>query len=95
MTLGNVKMTYLGVLPFNRNVNNSQPKYVAFFIPRATDSFKSKTTPNSISSNYYTEHLGMMCKEELKLEKAIKFPVRIRLGSKDQVDYLEGKYNRH
>lgn len=52
-------------------------------------------TANVISQNYYTAHLGMMCKEELKLEKMTKLPLKIRLGSKDQVDYLEGKNYHH
>ncbi|RFM29957.1 hypothetical protein DXN05_03005 [Deminuibacter soli] len=45
-----------------------------------------------IPANYYTNHLPFFCDKELKLEKAVKFPVKIRLGSVDYVDQLEGKH---
>lgn len=94
MTLGYVKMAFLKPPSFSAYSNIGQSKS-ANVIMGQPDYSKVKFAPNSISSTYYTNHLGMMCKEELKLEKAIKFPVKIRLGSKDEVDYLEGKYNRH
>lgn len=45
----------------------------------------------TIDPAYYTHHFGWACKQELKLEKTTKLPLRLRLGSKEQVDYLEGK----
>jgi hypothetical protein len=50
---------------------------------------------NYLPLNFYATHLGAACKVELKMEKQTKLPLRIRLGSKDQVDYLEGKYHRN
>ncbi len=44
-----------------------------------------------LPSNYYTTNFGFFCKKELQLEKAIKIPVRIRLGSVEAVDRMEGK----
>ncbi len=41
--------------------------------------------------NYYTCNFGFFCKQELKLQKAIKVPFVFRLGSVQVVDYLEGK----
>ncbi|MBS1601354.1 MAG: hypothetical protein JST42_01710 [Bacteroidetes bacterium] len=40
---------------------------------------------------YYVNHLGFFCKKELFLEKTIHIPVRLRLGSLDYVNRLEGK----
>ena len=37
--------------------------------------------------------LGWACRQEWKLEKATNIPIRLRLGSLEQVDYLEGKKN--
>jgi hypothetical protein len=44
-----------------------------------------------INSNYYTQHFGFFCKKELALQKALKAPLFIRLGSLQQCNYLEGK----
>ncbi len=94
MTLGNVKMSFLNSPTTTNYLNTSRLKNVATSWQIA-DTSKIRFSPNSISPTFYAEHLGMMCKEELRLEKVVKFPIRIRLGSKEQVDYLEGKYYRH
>ena len=44
-----------------------------------------------INGNYYTQHFGFVCKKELALQKSIKVPLHIRLGSLQQCNYLEGK----
>src|SRR6476469_9488086 len=45
----------------------------------------------AISPNYYTQHFGFFCKQELRVEKTLKMPLRFRLGSIEQCNYLEGK----
>jgi len=52
---------------------------------------ESMFTTNQNLSTYSYEHLAFFCKIEVDIEKAVKIPVKIRLGSVDYVDYLEGK----
>jgi hypothetical protein len=44
-----------------------------------------------ISGNFYTQNFGFFCKKELQLEKITKVPFKFRLGSVQQVDWMEGK----
>jgi hypothetical protein len=60
-------------------------------IINAPFSFLSTQPIIVISSNFYTQNFGFFCKKELQLEKAIKLPLKFRLGSVDQCDWLEGK----
>ena len=47
---------------------------------------------SSVKYDYYSQ-LGAACKLEFKFEKATKVPLRLRLGSLQQTDYLEQKPN--
>ncbi|WP_300601805.1 hypothetical protein [Niabella sp.] len=46
--------------------------------------------PVALNTAYYN-HLGFMCRQELKLEKATKTSFRFRLGSVEYTDKMEGK----
>ena len=55
------------------------------------DGLIKKQPVQVIPQNYYTQHFGVMCRQELILEKATKIPFRFRLGSLQQCNYYEGK----
>lgn len=68
---------------------------------KQTDSSKAilKQLPDSLKyfsihtlpANYYAANLGFFCKKELQIQKAIKLPVKFRLGTVEYTDKLEGK----
>ena len=44
-----------------------------------------------VSPTFYSSNLAFFCRQEIKFEKITKIPFKFRLGSVQQVDYLEGK----
>ena len=64
----------------------------SLFLPaHPYNAFTSKPTYKSLPPSYFTNSLPFFCQKELQLEKAIKFPVKMRLGSVIYTDKMEGK----
>lgn len=59
---------------------------------KPSDYFPFKITDAlTIPPDYATCRYGFFCRQELRIEKATKIPLRIRLGSLEQCNYYEGK----
>lgn len=58
---------------------------------KLNSSLSTNQSINLLPANYYTQHFGIMCKQELAIEKVTKIQLRFRLGSLQQCNYLEGK----
>ena len=52
---------------------------------------KSNPAFQRLSPDYYTKCLGLFCRVELQVEKQINIPLRLRIGSLDYLNKLEGK----
>lgn len=49
--------------------------------------------PAILPPGFYTKTIGYFCKKEIQIEKAVKLPVRFRLGSVAYTDKMENKNN--
>jgi hypothetical protein len=56
-----------------------------------SDSAKAGFSLPVLPQNFYNQHLSFFCKKEAQLQKLTSLPLIIRVGSKDEVDYLEKK----
>jgi hypothetical protein len=57
-----------------------------------TDSVKTLSkVPFTFQKDNYVKNLAFFCRQEWKLEKALKVPFRFRVGSLEQCNLLEGK----
>jgi hypothetical protein len=57
-----------------------------------TDSLKSlRGVPFTLQKDTYVKSLAFFCRQEWKIEKSLKVPLRFRLGSLNQCNFLEGK----
>jgi hypothetical protein len=57
------------------------------------DTVEKRVMLRPLPQNFYNQNIGYFFKKELQLQMVTKLPVFIRLGSKEQVDYLEQKPN--
>ena len=77
---------------FFSNDKTNSPDSSLFISP--TPSFNKTprlTSSQLIPSDFSICNYGFFCKQELKLEKATRLPIRFRLGSLQQCNYYEGK----
>ncbi len=64
------------------------------FLPGGSIKFYllNKQALQNIRPSFAYDAMGWFCKQEWKFQQQTKIPLFIRLGSKVQTDYLEGKF---
>jgi hypothetical protein len=66
------------------------PVYLSAF--QAPGNGKNQDVKAPLKPNdYYEQHFGFFCKKEWNWEKQTQFPVKVRLGSYQEAQRLEGK----
>ncbi len=62
-----------------------------FPFPSHHDTILPKKPVVSIKPDFVSSKQGFMCRQEWKFEKKTKLPLKLRLGSVDYVNKMEGK----
>jgi hypothetical protein len=84
-------MIFVGKLAFAQKNDYFKNKSSINLQVSIATKFPSNPLLKSVPENYYLQNIGLFCKQEWKFEKATKIPLRIRLGSLQQCNWLEGK----
>ena len=84
-------MIFVEKLAFAQKNDYFKKDTLAIQLISTTSTFPSNPLLKSIPENFYLQNIGVICKQEWKFEKATKIPLRIRMGSLQQCNWLEGK----
>ena len=76
--------------PLQPNTDKALPPFPYLI---STASFIRSFEKEVVSPKFYTSNLGFFCKQELKIQAITKIPVKIRVGSVQYCDWMEGKKN--
>lgn len=74
------------ILTLNTHIVPAAADYAPTF-PLSRTTFPAST----ITNNFYTKQFGFFCRQELYWEKTTRIPLRLRLGSLQYCNTMEGK----
>jgi hypothetical protein len=80
----------LGIV-LQANSQDTTKPYRPFTLLEKKDYFTSRLPVSGVKSDHASRQQGIICQQEWKFEKRTGIPLRLRLGTLDYVDKLEGK----
>lgn len=93
-----IKLAVAPLYPLTKSSNMWIAEKKEVFTPIYLSSFQvtdNKALPATKSplapSDYYRQHFGFFCKKEWNWEKQTQVPVKVRLGSYQEAQRIEGK----
>lgn len=83
-------------LRFEKQITFTQTLNKPAALPTLKVSQNFSSTPplptiKALPTGYYYNSIGFFCQKELQVEKALKMPLKFRLGSLNYTDKMEGK----
>jgi hypothetical protein len=80
-----------GSIIFSENLNGVKNNFLLFSKKDSLLIRKFTCFSSILPDDFANCNSGFFCRQEIKIEKAVHLPLRIRLGSLEQCNYYEGK----